>query len=67
MVVVPAGTPHAWGNPGEEEVHLIVELRPALRTETFGGLAKEGKVSPKNGLPNLLQMAIILREYEDEI
>src|SRR5918994_3585468 len=70
-VVVRAGTPHVWGNPGEEEVHLILELRPALRMEewfeTFFGLQKDGKVNPKSGLPNTLQWAVISREYEDEI
>jgi quercetin dioxygenase-like cupin family protein len=70
-VVVPAGTPHVWGNPGEEEVHLILEFRPALRMEewfeTFFGLQKDGKVNPKSGLPNALQWAVISREYEDEI
>src|SRR5215203_538062 len=70
-VVVPAGTPHVWGNPNEDEVHLILELRPALRMEewfeTFFGLQKDGKVNPKSGLPNALQWAVISREYEDEI
>jgi quercetin dioxygenase-like cupin family protein len=70
-VVVPAGTPHVWGNPNEDEVHLILELRPALRMEewfeTFFGLQKDGKVNPKSGLPNTLQWAVISREYEDEI
>jgi hypothetical protein len=70
-VVVPAGTPHVWGNPNEDEVHLILEFRPALRMEewfeTFFGLQKDGKVNPKSGLPNALQWAVISREYEDEI
>ena len=70
-IVVPAGTPHVWWNPGEEEAHLILEYRPALRTETFFetffGLAKDGKVNSKNGLPNPLQLAGMAREYEDEI
>ena len=70
-VVVPAGTPHVWGNPHDEEVHLIIEFRPALRMEewleTFFGLQKDGKVSPNSGLPNVLQWAVISREYEDEL
>jgi quercetin dioxygenase-like cupin family protein len=70
-VVVPAGTPHVWGNPNEDEVHLILEFRPALRMEewfeTFFGLQKDSKVNPKSGLPNALQWAVIFREYEDEI
>ncbi len=68
-VVIPAGTPHVWGNPGEEEAHLIAELRPALDLETwfetFFGLAKDGKVNPKSGLPNSLQWAVISREFKD--
>jgi quercetin dioxygenase-like cupin family protein len=70
-VVVPAGTPHVWGNPHDDEVHLIIEFRPALRMEewfeTFFGLQKDGKVNPNSGLPNPLQWAVISREYEDEL
>jgi len=70
-VVIPAGTPHVWGNPHDEEVHLIIEFRPALRMEewleTFFGLQKDGKANPNSGLPNPLQWAVISREYEDEI
>ena len=70
-VVVPAGTPHVWGNPNEDEVHLILEFRPALRMEewfeTFFGLQKDGKVNPNSGLPNPLQWAVISSEYEDEL
>jgi mannose-6-phosphate isomerase-like protein (cupin superfamily) len=70
-VSVPAGVPHVWGNPGEVEVHLIIEFRPALRVETFletyFGLQKDGKVNPKSGLPNPFQRAVISREYEDEV
>jgi mannose-6-phosphate isomerase-like protein (cupin superfamily) len=70
-VVVPAGTPHVWGNPNDEEVHLLIEFRPALRMEewfeTFFGLQKDGKINPNSGLPNPLQWALISREYEDEL
>ena len=70
-VVVPAGTPHVWGNPNEDEVHLIIEFRPALRMEEwfeiFFGLQKDGKANPNSGLPNPLQWAVISREYEDEL
>jgi hypothetical protein len=60
-----------WGNPNEDDVHLILEFRPALRMETwfetFFGLQKDGKVNPNSGLPNPFQWAVISREYEDEI
>src|SRR3712207_2930700 len=66
---IPVGTPHAWWNAGEEEGVAIVEFRPALKAdeffESFFGLAQDGKVSPKTGLPNLLWMALILRHYRD--
>jgi quercetin dioxygenase-like cupin family protein len=69
--VVPKGTPHVWWNSGDEELHVLVEVRPALRIEsffeTFFGLAQDGKVNPKTGLPNLLQMALTLRAYQNEL
>jgi hypothetical protein len=67
---VPGDTPHAWWNAGDEEGVAIVEFRPALKTEeffeTFFGLAQDGKVSPKTGLPNLLWLAVIFRAYSDD-
>jgi len=53
-----------------EDAHVLVQVSPALRTEmffeTFFGLAKDGKTNAK-GLPNPLSMAVILREYRDEV
>jgi hypothetical protein len=44
------------------------QTRPALKTEAFfetiWGLAKDGKVNDK-GVPTLLRVALIAREYED--
>jgi mannose-6-phosphate isomerase-like protein (cupin superfamily) len=66
---VPVGTPHAWWNSGEDEGVAIVEFRPALKTEeffeSFFGLAQDGKVSQKTGLPNALWLAAIFRSYRD--
>jgi quercetin dioxygenase-like cupin family protein len=71
IIVVPNGTPHVWWNSGDEEMHVLVEVRPALRFEsffeTFFGLAQDGKVNPKTGLPNLLQLAVILRAFRNEL
>ncbi len=68
-VVVPAGTPHLWWNSGDEELHVRVAVRPALTLEnwfeTYFGLAQDGKVSPKTGLPNLFQLAVMMRAYQD--
>ena len=61
--VVAPGTPHRWWNDTDEEAHVLVELRPALNTETFFetiyGLARDGKTD-ENGVPNLLQQAVTL-------
>ena len=70
-VVVPAGTPHVWWNSGDAEMHVLVEVRPALRIEvffeTFFGLAQDTKVNPKTGLPNPLQLAVTLQAFRHEI
>ena len=70
-VTVPAGAPHAWWNASDDEGRVIVEFRPALKTEelfeTFFGLAQDGRVSPQSGLPNLLWITAMSREYRDEV
>ena len=69
-VAVPPGSAHTWANVGDVEACVRMEVEPALRTEmffeTFFGLAKDGRTNSK-GLPNLLSMAVILREYDDEV
>lgn len=70
-VVVPRGTPHVWWNAGADELHVLVEVRPALRFENFFeaffGLAQDGKVNPKTGLPNLIQLALLMRAFRPEL
>ena len=74
VVVAPAGSVHTVWNAGgeeEEEVHSLVEFRPALRTETVletvAGLAQDGKTN-KAGIPkNPLRLGLIVHDYEDEI
>lgn len=70
-IVIPKGTPHVWWNSGDEELHVVVEVRPALRFEdffeTFFGLAQDGKVNPKTGLPNPFRLALIMRRYRNEL
>lgn len=71
-VVVPAGTAHVWGNPFDEPAAVVVDLRPALRAETFFetffGLARDQKVDPKRNLPkSLLQAALLFHDYRTEI
>jgi mannose-6-phosphate isomerase-like protein (cupin superfamily) len=68
---VPAGTPHVWWNAGDTELHVLAEARPALEFETFFetffGLAQNGKVHPQTGLPNVLQMAVLMRAFRHEL
>jgi len=68
--VVPAGRPHVWWNGGQEELHVLGEFRPALRTEmffeTYFGWAKDGKTNRK-GLPNPLRLAVLVDAYQDEL
>jgi quercetin dioxygenase-like cupin family protein len=62
----PPGVPHAWWNlSDEEEVHMLVEVRPALHVETlletWVGLARDGKAI--RGIPrNPLQLAVLVHE-----
>lgn len=70
-VVVPAGVPHAFANKGDGEAVMRVTYRPALNTEgffeAFFGLSQDGKMDPKTGLPNLLQIAVLAQAYRKEI
>ncbi len=49
-IVIPRGAGHTWGNPFEEPAHVVIELRPTLRAETYFetyfGLARDGRVNP---------------------
>jgi hypothetical protein len=65
-VNVPPGTPHTIWNAGDGEVHMLVEFRPALKTEgffeTMFGLARDGKTD-RRGRPSLLRFAAGASEY----
>ena len=65
---IPRGIVHDFWNAGDEEARVIVEIRPGARMElmmiTMFSLAYEGKTN-KKGVPNLLQMALIAKEFED--
>ncbi len=66
-MTLPAGVAHTLWNDGEEEARLVVQVRPALRTElaieTIFGLARDGKTN-KQGNPNPLQGSLLAREYD---
>lgn len=68
-VTIPAGDPHRFWNAGEGELHLVGEVRPALRTEHFMyvtyGVASDHRATP-SGMPlNPLLLAPILAEFDD--
>jgi mannose-6-phosphate isomerase-like protein (cupin superfamily) len=66
---VPRGTAHTFRNGGGEEARVIWQVRPALKTqqfyETLFGLAADGRTN-RDGVPHLLQLAVMLQDYGDE-
>jgi quercetin dioxygenase-like cupin family protein len=71
VVVVPPGTPHAAWNAGPADVHVLVDFRPALRTEatleTLAGLARDGMTTASGAPRNPFRLALFLRDFADEI
>ena len=67
---VRAGQWHDWWNGSDRDARVIVEVEPGQRfahmLETLFGLAELGHVDAK-GMPNLLQMALIGREFGDTV
>jgi quercetin dioxygenase-like cupin family protein len=64
-VVMPPGAWHLWWNDGDEEAQLLVEVRPALRTEEFFEVMAEMKMN-KRGIPNPIHGAVVTKAYSDE-
>jgi quercetin dioxygenase-like cupin family protein len=66
---VPANIPHWMHNISPEEGRLLWQIRPALKSqeffETMWGLLGDDKTNA-NGVPNLLQLAVILLAYRNE-
>jgi len=66
---IEAGVPHAWWNAGDEELIMVVEFRPALRTEDFFRsvfqLAADGHTNAR-GIPRFWYMALLLEQYHKE-
>jgi quercetin dioxygenase-like cupin family protein len=67
---IVAGTPHFFGNHGGEEAHWIQEFRPALRSAAFFealfALGERGELD-EHGMPSLLQLAVSVPAFADEI
>ena len=70
VVVVPAGVPHDFANVGDTAALVRVEVRPALEMErlfeTAVRLAEQGRTL-RGGLPRPLDLALFVREFEDEV
>jgi len=67
---IPANTRHRFWNDGDEDAHSIQFFRPALDIasffETFFALAERDELDAK-GMPGLLQLAVLVPEFSDEI
>lgn len=66
---VPANTPHWMHNISDQEGCLLWQIRPAFKSqaffETMWGLIADGKTN-ESGIPNLLQLVVILQAYRNE-
>lgn len=69
-VDIPPNVPHTFWNADDEEAHAVQEFRPALKIEdffdTYFALARAGKLN-RQGIPNLLHMAVLMQMYDHEI
>lgn len=70
VVEVPPGVTHSFANAGPDEARLRVEVRPALAMEDMlaevVAMAQDGRMT-RRGLPrNLLDLAVLAREYDQE-
>jgi mannose-6-phosphate isomerase-like protein (cupin superfamily) len=69
-VTVPAGTTHKFWNAGDDELHFVCEVRPALQfeqlLETMFALAADGRTN-KKGMPNPLRLAVIANAHFDTV
>jgi quercetin dioxygenase-like cupin family protein len=70
-ITIPPDELHSLWNEGNEELYILDEYSPALNMqkffETMYGLAKDGKVNKKTGLPSFLQIAVMASYYKDEV
>jgi len=70
VVVAPPGVPHLAWNPTAAPVHLRIQMRPALRWETFierlFALARDGHTDERE-MPDPTLMIELLREFPREI
>jgi Cupin domain len=69
-ITIPAGAVHRFWNEGLDDAHSTQTFRPALKTATFFELlfqlAAEDQLDAK-GMPRLLQLAVMVPEFGEEI
>jgi quercetin dioxygenase-like cupin family protein len=69
-IEIPPGQAHRWWNAGIYEAQVRMDIQPAARFEDLMrnliGLAQDGKTDT-TGMPNLLQLALLAREFKDVI
>jgi len=70
VVTVEPGTPHKFWNAGDDELHFVCVVRPALQfeqlLETMFALAVNGKTNRK-GMPNPMRLAVIAKAHFDDV
>jgi len=70
VLTVAPGSAHTFWNAGDDELHFVCVVRPALQfeqlLETMFALAGDGKTNRK-GIPNPLRLAVVARETFDTV
>lgn len=70
-IEIPKNAPHKFSNAGNEELIMIGELMPAMRTEffieTMYAVAIKGKVNADAVPTDFFQFMTILKEYYGEV
>jgi mannose-6-phosphate isomerase-like protein (cupin superfamily) len=70
VVTVEPGTAHKFWNAGEDELHFVCVIKPALQferlLETMFALAVDGKTNRK-GMPNPVRLAVIAKANFDTV
>ena len=63
---IEPGTRHVWWNDGDSDLRVRVDFRPADQFSHFltslFALVQDGKTN-KRGMPNLLQLSVMMQKY----
>ena len=70
VVVVPAGTNHTFWSVGDDDLIVLAEIRPAMRSEDFietiHVLIRDGKLPAGGRRANPLLMSVVADAFQDE-